>query len=425
MNRTLIFYLASYALSLLGNSVAAIALPLIVLQATGSIMSAGILAVSTAVPAFLAGMLAGVVIDRINRRTASAAADVISALSLGALPVVDAFTGLGLGWFIVFGILGALGDMPGLTAREALLPAVARAAGLSAGKLLGIRESIGAMVMVIGPAAAGGLMLSFEGSTVLWITAATSLAAAAATLLMPHGTGAPMAAPEPAAAESSAWKQLQQGWSTLFRGDKTLRAATIVTLVMVGTLVALQGIILPAHFSLLNRPGHLGFILTALAAGTLAGGILYAGWCSGAGRRRWLAAGLAGTTSGLAILGALPPSWVLFAGAFVLGLASGLLGCVTGTLMVERIPDEMLGRIMGTQNSLALLAAPLGMVAAALIAERHGLTAAGLTVAASWALAAVWAWGSPSLRLPENAPAGTGTSIPETPGTMDPERTVA
>lgn len=433
MNRTTISYLTSHALSLLGNSIAAIALPLIVLQATGSVMSAGILAASTAVPAFLAGLLTGVVIDRMNRRIASAAADVISAVSLAALPVIDALTGLSLGWFIVLGIIGSLGDMPGLTAREALLPAAARAAGLSAGKLLGIRESIGAMVMVIGPAAAGALILVFEGSTVLWITAATSLAAAAATLLMPRGTGAPAGAPEAdqeadpefMAAGSSAWHQLRQGWSTLFRSDKTLRATTFLTLVMVAALTALQGIILPAHFSLGNKPGQLGFILTALAAGTLAGGILYAGWGSGAGRRRWLTAGLAGTTAGLAILGALPPSWVLLAGAFVLGLSSGLLGCVTGTQMVERIPEEMLGRIMGTQNSLALLAAPLGMLTAAMVAERHGLTAAGMTVAAVWAVAALWALVSPSLRLPDNAPAAAGIPSPETPGTMDPERRVA
>lgn len=102
MKPTAVFYLTSYSLSLLGNSIAAIALPLILLQATGSIMSAGILAVSTAVPAFLAGLLTGVVIDRVNRRTASAAADAVSAVSLAALPVVDALTGLDLGWFIFF-----------------------------------------------------------------------------------------------------------------------------------------------------------------------------------------------------------------------------------------------------------------------------------------------------------------------------------
>lgn len=105
--------------------------------------------------------------------------------------------------------------MPGLTAREALLPAIARAAGLSEGKLLGIRESLGAIVIVIGPAAAGGLMVFFEGSAVLWITAATSLSAAAVTLLLPNSTGALTSAPVPGTTNSPLWNQLRLGWSTL------------------------------------------------------------------------------------------------------------------------------------------------------------------------------------------------------------------
>ena len=82
-------YLASYLLSLLGNSIAGIALPLIVLQITGSALSAGTVAAATAIPAVLAGLLLGVVIDRINRRTSSVVTDLISAASIAALPIVD------------------------------------------------------------------------------------------------------------------------------------------------------------------------------------------------------------------------------------------------------------------------------------------------------------------------------------------------
>ncbi|EED6098059.1 MFS transporter, partial [Salmonella enterica subsp. enterica serovar Typhimurium] len=46
-------YLASYLLSLLGNSIAGVALPLIVLQVTGSALGAGAVAAATAIPAVL------------------------------------------------------------------------------------------------------------------------------------------------------------------------------------------------------------------------------------------------------------------------------------------------------------------------------------------------------------------------------------
>src|SRR5690348_9054757 len=115
-------YLASYLLSLLGNSIAGVALPLIVLQVTGSVLGAGTVAAATAIPAVLAGLLMGVVIDRINRRTSSVVTDLISGASIAALPLIDVVSGLNLGWFILFGVLGSLGDVPGMTAREALLP---------------------------------------------------------------------------------------------------------------------------------------------------------------------------------------------------------------------------------------------------------------------------------------------------------------
>ena len=54
--------LASYTLSLLGNSIAGVALPLIVLQVTGSALGAGAVAAATAIPAVLSGLLMGVVI---------------------------------------------------------------------------------------------------------------------------------------------------------------------------------------------------------------------------------------------------------------------------------------------------------------------------------------------------------------------------
>lgn len=402
-----VLYLASYTLSLLGNSIAAVVFPLIVLQLTGSLLSTGILVATTAVPAFLAGLFAGVVIDRVNRRTSSVLADLISAATIAALPVVDLITGLDLGWFILFGILGAFGDVPGMTAREAMLPAILRHSTLTAERLIGIRESLAALVIIIGPAAAGTLMVLFEGSTVLWITAATSLAAALLTLLIPRGVGALQPSVHPgqdAPAALSVWTQLMAGWRVLFRSNRTLRAVTMLSLAMVAVLTALQGMLLPAHFAVIAQPGLLGFVLTAIAAGTIVGGGLYAVFGARGRRRSWFAVGLIGTVAGIGVVAVLPELPVLFGGAFLFGLSSGLFGSLIGVLMLEGIPEQMRGRIMGTQNSLMMLAAPIGMVAVALVGEQFGLRMAGTVAAAVWLVAAVLALIAPALRTLE-APA--------------------
>lgn len=387
MKLTPVAYLASYLLSLLGNSIAGVALPLIVLQATGSALGAGTVAAATAIPAVLAGLLMGVVIDRINRRTSSVVTDLISAASVAALPLIDLVSGLNLGWFILFGVIGSLGDVPGMTARDALLPAIVRHSGIASERLMGIREALGAVALLLGPAAAGTLMVVFDGSTVLWITAATSLAAALLTLLIPHRVGAIVTADGVTATTTgNGWRQLRDGWRVLFR-SRFLVVTTTLSLVSVFVLASLQGLILPVYFTLVEQPGMLGFVLSALAGGTLVGGVIYALAGTRGRRRAWFLAGLVGSTLGFGIIAGLPSVWVVFAGAFVVGFSSGLFGSLIGVLMIERIPEEMRGRIMGTQNAIMTAAPSLGIVAAAVLTEYAGVNLAAVTLPAVWLIA--------------------------------------
>ena len=396
-------YLASYLLSLLGNSLAGIALPLIVLQVTGSALGAGAVAAATAVPAVFAGLLMGVVIDRINRRTSSVVTDLISAGAVAALPLIDVVSGLNLGWFILFGVLGSLGDVPGMTARDALLPAIVRHGGISSERLMGLREGLGAIALLIGPALAGTLMVVFSGYTVLWITAATSLAAALITLLIPREVG-DIEATRPDAAASSGWVQLRDGWRVLF-GNPFLLVTTTLSVISVLVLAALQALILPVYFTGEGQPGMLGFVLTALAAGMLVGATLYALAGTRGRRRGWFLWGMIGTTVGLGVLASLASVWIVFAGAFLVGLASGLFSSLIGVLMIERIPEEMRGRIMGTQNAITTAAPPLGIVAAAVLTEFAGVGVAAAVVTSVWLVALALGVWAPSLRTLEREPA--------------------
>ncbi|MGM1018509.1 MAG: MFS transporter [Actinomycetota bacterium] len=408
MNLTSFAYLASYLLSLLGNSIAGVALPLIVLQVTGSALGAGTVAAATAIPAVLAGLLMGVVIDRINRRTSSVVTDLISAAAMAALPLIDMVTGLTLGWFILFGIIGSLGDVPGMTAREALLPAVLRNSGVPAERMLGLREALGAVALVVGPAAAGTLMVLFDGSTVLWVTAATSLAAALMTLLIPHRTGAVVTSDGAAAhTAGNAFAQLRDGWKVLFR-NRFLLITTIIGLPPVIVLASLQALILPVYFTLVDQPGMLGFVLTALAAGMLLGGTVYAVAGTRGRRRVWFLTGLIGTTIGFAVIAGLFSVWVVLVGAFIVGLANGLFSSLIGVLMIERIPEHMRGRIMGTQNAIMTAAPPMGIFGAALLTEYTTVNIAAIALVSVWLVALGIGLFSRSLRNLESTPTDDG-----------------
>ena len=152
--RTSIRFLVSNALSLLGNSIAAVARPLILLATTGDALAAGTLALICAVPQMAIGIVGGAALDRFNRRTISIASDLVSAASIALIPIVDMIWGLNFWWFVALGLLGAVGDIPGMAARDALLPAVTKHDDVDLQRFMGLSQSLDSLVTIVGPALA-------------------------------------------------------------------------------------------------------------------------------------------------------------------------------------------------------------------------------------------------------------------------------
>ena len=406
-------YLLSCALSLLGNSVACVVLPLVLLATTGDALAAGTLALICAAPQFLIGLVGGALIDRLNRRNVSVFSDTLSAASVALLPVVDAMWGLSFGWFVALGLLGAVGDIPGMTARDALAPAVCERDGRSLQKFMGLTQSIDSLVVIVGPALAAFLMGLAGAVNALWFTAAMSAAAALVTLTLPRAIGrtgnehrrtatnpagsATGAAPRPGLA-AEAWSSLRSGVEVLFVRDELLRSCMLVSFGIVMILGSLQGLVLPVHFTAAGTPELLGYVLSAMSAGMLASSLAYAALAPKLRRRTWLVISLAGMAAGVLALGLLPSFPLLLGGALLLGLFAGPLSALLGFYIFDRIPEGNRGSALGTQNSLTLAAAPVAVFATSLIVEAWGTGAAAIALAVCWGAATVWALTTPTLR---------------------------
>ncbi|WP_154795508.1 MFS transporter [Occultella kanbiaonis] len=387
MSRNIWVYLGSYSLSLLGNGVASVLFPLLVLAKTGDILAAGILASVTAAVAAVVGVLAGVVVDRVNRRTVSIVSDVLSAASVAAVPIVDAVWGLNLTWFIVLGVIGAFGDMPGMTARETLLPRLVQLSGGRPGaldRLVGLRESLAGALMLIGPGL-GGLLIWMFGvsSTALFITAGMSLGAALLSLAM-----SPRVGTIPAAEASSAKAgvrgvlvDLVTGWRFLL-GHRLVLGATLVSAVFVAVFAALQATIMPAYFTSEELPELSGFAATGIAVGGLLSAGVYAATVGKVSRRAWFVIGMVGVGIGFTAIGAMAAPWMVLAAAVFIGLTNGPMSAVLGVATIEATPDELRGRVLGAQNALVLAAPALTSAPIAAVAAGFGLPAAGIGIAA-------------------------------------------
>lgn len=404
-------YLLSCALSLLGNSVAGVVLPLVLLATTGDALAAGTLALICAAPQFLIGLVGGALIDRFNRRNVSIVSDMLSAASVALLPVVDMIWGLSFGWFVALGLLGAVGDIPGMTARDALAPAVCERDGRSLQKFMGLTQSLDSLVVIVGPALAAFLMGAAGAVNALWFTAVMSAGAALVTLTLPRTVGrtgneralaGSAAAIATAAAGpglvAEAWASLKSGVAVLFVRDELLRSCMLVSFGIVMILGSLQGLVLPVHFTAAGTPELLGYVLSAMSAGMLVSSLAYAALASKLRRRTWFIVSLAGMAVGVLALGLLPSFPLLLAGALLLGLFAGPLSALLGFYIFDRIPEGNRGSALGTQNSLTLAAAPVAVFATSLIVEAWGAGAAALALAICWGAATIWALTTHTLR---------------------------
>jgi hypothetical protein len=99
-----------------------------------------------------------------------------------------------------------------------------------------------------------------------------------------------------------------------------------------------------------------------------------------------------------------------------------MFGSLMGVLMIERIPEELRGRVMGTQNSMMMAAAPLGLVGAAFIIEYAGAATAAIVFAAIWVVAAVGGLMAKSLRdlEPASVPAPHAAPQPAVSAAAEP-----
>ncbi|MGC5617666.1 MFS transporter [Georgenia sp. Z1491] len=402
MIRIVFFYLAAFGTSLLGNSITAIALPLLVLFTTGSPMGAGAVAIAAAVPSAVAGLLMGSLMDRINRRTVAILSDVISAVALVILPVIELTVGLHLGWFIAVAVLNSFGDVPGITAREAMLPAVAQAAGMDPSRLIGLRESLAGVSLLVGPAIAGILVASLEPVAVMWVTSGIAASAALLTLVIPsRSTRLPRAEQEDRApqddSEPEAPRSVFSGLVVIFR-TPLLRVVVLLGLALAVVLAALQGMVIPVHFAFQGEAGFVGFVLSALAGGLLVGGGLFAWFGARIPRRGWFTAGVTVVAVGFVVVGVLGPVWSVFAGAAIVGLGGGCMNAVVGLTFVENVVDAQRGKVLGGQNAIMTLVPSVGIGMAAVLIEIGTLHVATTTLVLVWIGAAAATLLSPSIR---------------------------
>lgn len=379
-------FVAAEAFSLFGNSAISIVLPWLVLSRTGDPAITGLVAAVSAVPAIAAALVGGWLIDKVGQRRMSVLSDFGSAISVAGLAIVDRLFGLDLGWFVALGVLGALFDVPGMTARETLMGRVSRTSGISLDKIASLRQAVFSLAFLAGPALAGVLLAILDPIQVVWVTAGCSLAAGICMLILP------LTAPEVPAHDAQ-----QIGGLATIRSSAALRAMLVIGFGSAIVVAPLLGVLLPAHFARLNAPTWFGATMSAFAVGSMIGAIAYAALSKRSRKIVWIG-GLLLQTVGMVGFTTLYGVWPVAIGSALVGVGSGLLSPVFIVFFTEQVAESVRGRVLGLFNALALIAAPLGLGAIAIALKVTTLELAALGLLAAWIVVMAYAFVSKGMR---------------------------
>jgi MFS family permease len=373
-HRNFRLFLSGQMVSLAGTWMQTIAQGWLVYQISGSELALGIVGFASAIPALIASPFAGVVTDRVSRRTMLVVTQAC-AMVLALILAVLAFTGIVQVWHVVAlaAALGLVNTFDGPARQAFVVEMVGRDDLPNAIALNSMTFNSG---RIIGPAI-GGAVLVLVGPAWCFLLNGLSFSAVIAGLLMmrlpPHRT---------IPANLSAWKQIASALQYL-KTQPELRALLLMALAF-----SLFGIsystVLPAFIDkvLKQDAAAFGTINALSGVGAVAGAFMIAKWGDGGHRGKWLiwaSLCFAGVLALFAVTPFYPLSMVL---AVLLGVGFMLTYTLINTLLQTQLVDEMRGRVLSLYTLTFYGFTPFGNLLIGWASERIGLSEAVLISAA-------------------------------------------
>ena len=352
------------SISVIGTWMTKVATSWLVYRLTHSALLLGVVSFSGQMISFAIGPIAGVWVERLDRRKLlvwTQAAAAAQSLAMAALMLAHLITL----WEIVAltalqGLINAF-DMPGR--QSFLVQMVDDPNDLT--NAIAINSSMANGARLIGPAIAG-LVIAAAGEGWCFLVDGVSYFAVIASLLLMHIK--PMAA---ARVESGLLVQMREGWDYV----RTFRPIRSILLL----------------FSLVSLLGYSYVVLLPIFAGELNGGASTLGWLTAASGIGALASGLSlaarksviGLTGmgqiAVAILGAALilfglSHWLWLSLVLMVFVGFGLMqaAAISNTVVQSLVPEDKRARVMSYYTTAFFGAAPFGSLFAGALAHRIG-----------------------------------------------------
>jgi DHA3 family macrolide efflux protein-like MFS transporter len=367
--RYFIFWFAQ-TVSLIGSNLAQFAITWWLTKETGS---ATVLATATLVatlPSVVLGPLAGVLVDRWNRRLVIMAADGVGALGAAVL-MLFFWTGEIQIWHIyLISFVRALAGTFHFAAVQSSTTLMVPQEQLA--RIAGLNQTVQGVNLVVAPPLAALFLELLTLQSIMAIDVVTAVIAIGLVILItiPQPRDSVMPADRP-----SILRDLRTGllyiwqWPGLLMG---LVASAFLNFLL-NPAFSLLPILVTRHFA--GGAFHLATLNTTFGLGLIAGGLLLSVW-GGFKRRIYTALmGLMGASIGTLLIGLAPASdyWVAVAGMAIFAILNTIANGAFMAIMQAVVAPEMQGRFFTVMISITQAMTPIGLLVAGPVADAVGV----------------------------------------------------
>lgn len=361
-NKNFMFLWVGKVISNFGFQIYAIALPLLIYELSKSALAMSMMRAVDFFPNIFIGMLAGVMVDRFNRKSIMKYAVIIQIAALTGI-VLLIFTNEIAVWhlYILGFILSTSGYTFGNSQHSAIPQLVSKQQLTAANAKLTFVETF---VSMVGPGFAGIIiaLYSFGFSFSLYLVCLVVMLVFLLFVQVPP-------VEREIKQQASVWTDMKEGIHELF-GNKTLLTPTIVTVFSNLSASLVIGVLIFYAADVLNASEkEIGFMFSFGAVGGLIGSLVITRLRKTMGRGRIYAWCLFIEIIGLAVLIFANTWWLIGLSLLIRSFAVIMSNVVYFTIRQEFTPNHLLGRVAGTSSMLMKLALPLGLFIAGLWAE--------------------------------------------------------
>lgn len=362
--------------SILGSQIVQFALIWWLTVKTGSATVLTFSSIAGIVPQVLLAPLAGVLIDRWNRRVTMIVADGVGALAAGVLAGLFA-----LGWvqiwhvFLILFIRSCAGAFhwPAMQASTSLMVPKQHLS-----RIQGLNQMLwGALGIIAAPIGALAMdLLSLQSIVAIDVVTAAFAIAPLLFVFIPQPERTQAEAP-PSGEKPSLWADMAAGWRYVTEWKSMLLMLGMATLInlMVNPAFALLPLLVKKNLH--GNAPQLAALESAMGFGMMAGGLTLGVW--GGFRRRILTTfmGLIGMGTGIILVGFTPASLFAMAvvGMFVTGYMNPITNGPIHAVLQAVVAPEMQGRVFTLVGSIAGLMSPLGLIVAGPLSDLIGVRA--------------------------------------------------